>query len=314
MIQILAFLRPGIALCLTLALTACGNLQAVRDFTSQSALLAAGQPVTERFVSNPREMLVHAPPTKDFEADRERLKKSAEARALRRDSVVKVYSVVAGYMGSLANLAGEDTFSLSSSIAKVEGALVAAPDLGIKPETVSAFAKIATVVSNWITEAIQVKEVKAMVGKHGDAMDQMLAGMEDITESIIAILEEDEKVVGNFADYYESGYRFPIGAELDPPPSLSGAARDAYIKQRDAALVRRDAQGLLVRRSNAAMRAAQRDAVRSARELLQGVQSVRAGHAEMRRNVDRLTNEQVVAQLRRVAADIQVVRENLRRL
>lgn len=153
-----------------------------------------------------------------------------------------------------------------------------------------------------------------MVGKHGDAMDQMLAGMEDITESIIAILEEDEKVVGNFADYYESGYRFPIGAELDPPPSLSGAARDAYIKQRDAALVRRDAQGLLVRRSNAAMRAAQRDAVRSARELLQGVQSVRAGHAEMRRNVDRLTNEQVVAQLRRVAADIQVVRENLRRL
>lgn len=314
MIHIFACLRLGASLSLALALSACGNLQAVRDFAKQSALLAAGEPVTERFVSNPQAMLVHAPPTKDFEADRERLKKSAEARAKRRDSVVKVYSVVAGYMGSLANLAGEDTFSLSSSIAEVEGALVAAPDLGIEPDTVSAFAKIASVVSNWITEAIQVKEVKAMVGRHGAAMEQMLAGMEDITVSIIGILEEDEKVVGNFADYYESGYRFPIGPEQDPPASLSGAARDAYVKQRDTALVRRDAAGLLVRRSNAAMRAEQRDAVRSARELLQGVQSVRAGHAEMRSSIDRLTNEQVVAQLRRLAADIQVVRENLRRL
>jgi len=312
--HLLASLRLGALLLVGAAITGCGSLQAVRDFTKQSAQLAVYGEVTERFIANPQAMLEHAPPTKAFEGDRERLKKSGEARAQRRDSLMKIHAVVAGYMGSLANLAGEDAFSLSSSISKVEGALVAAPDLGINPDTVSAFAKIASVVSNWITEAIQVKEVKAMVSKHGDAMDQMLAGMEDVTTTMIAILEEDEKMVANFADYYEGGFRFSVGSEQDPPPGLSASAREAWVKQRDAALIRRDAAGLLVRRSNAAMRAEQRATVESSRAVLTGVQSVRAGHTEMRNNVDRLNSEQVTALLRRLTGDIQAIRENLKGL
>lgn len=307
-------LRAGGLLLLAAALGACANLQAVRDFTTQSAQLAAYGDVTNKVVSNPQAMLVHAPQTSEFKPDRDRLEKSGKARAQRSDSLLKVHSVVAGYMGSLAKLAGEDSFSLSSSISKVEGALVAAPDLGIKPETVSAFAKIASVVSDWITEAVQVKEVKAMVNKHGDAMDQMLAGMEDVSASMLAILEEDEKIVANFAEYYEGGFKFQLGPEQAAPPNLSGAARETYEAQREVALLRRDAAGLLVKRSNAAMKAEQRDAVQSAWALLDGVRSVRAGHAEMRNNVDRLTSEQVKARLRRLAGDIQAVRENLKRL
>lgn len=307
-------LRFGLLLLFAAAVSACGNLQAVRDFTKQSAQLAAYGDVTNKVVSNPQAMLAHAPQTKEFESVRERLKKSGEARAQRSDSLLKVHGVVAGYMGSLANLAGEDTFSLSSSISKVEGALVAAPDLGIKPETVGAFAKIASVVSNWITEAIQVKAVKEMVRKHGDAMDQMLAGMEDVSVSMLAILEEDEKTVAGFAEYYEGGFKFALGPEQPSPANLTGPARQAYENQRDVALLRRDAAGLLVKRSNVAMRAEQRDAVQSARAVLVGVQSVRAGHTEMRNNVERLTSEQVTALLKRLAGDIQAVRENLKRL
>ena len=309
-----SLLRTALLLLLAATLGACGNLQAVRDFTKQSAQLAAYRDVTNKLVSNPPAMLAQAPQTKEFEDVRERLKRSGEARARRSDSLLKVHSVVAGYMGSLANLAGEDAFSLSSSISKVEGALIAAPDLGIKPETVSAFAKIASVVSNWITEAIQIKEVKAMVSKHGDAMDQMLAGLEDVSASMLAILEEDEKVVASFAEYYEGGFRFALGPELPAPPHVIGAARVAYESQRDVALLRRDAAGVLIKRSNATMQGEQRDAVQSARAVLSGVQSVRSGHTEMRNNVDRLTSDQVTALLRRLAGDIQSVRENLKRL
>ena len=306
--------RIGVLLLVLAALSACGNLQAVRDFSKQSAQLAAYTDVTNRVVSNPEVLLQQAPQTALFAPTRTELQASAKARADRRDSLLKIHNVVAGYMGALANLAGEDTFSLSSSIAKVSGALVESPDLGIKADTVSAFAKIATVVSSWITEAIQVREVKAMVMKHGDAMDQMLAGMEDVTTSMLAVLEEDQKKSGTFAEYYEGGFRFALGPEQPAPANLTGDARKLYEDQMEIARLRRDAAGLLVTRSNAAIRADQQAAVSSARSALAGVQLVRAGHTEMRNNVDKLTSEQVTAQLRRIAADLQDIRTNLKKL
>jgi hypothetical protein len=312
--QVFHLARIGLLLFVATALGACGNLQAVRDFSTQSAQLAAYKDVTNKVMSNPEALLQQAPPTSEFAPLRDKLKASGEARARRSDSLLKIHDVVTAYMGSLAMLAGEETYSLSSSISKVEGALVAAPDLGIKPETVSAFAKIASIVSNWITEAIQVKEVKAMVRKHGDSMDQMLAGMEDVTTSMLAILEEDQKTMASFAEYYEGGFRFPLGPEQPPPASLTGEARKQYEDQMNTARLRRDAALLLVSRSNAAMMSEQREAVTSAQAALAGVQIVRAGHTEMRKNVDRLTDEQVTAQLRRLAADLREVRTNLKKL
>jgi len=306
--------RIGLLLFVAAALGACGNLQAVRDFSEQSANLAAYKEVTNKVVSNPATLLQYAPRTAKFEPERKALEADAKARALRSDSLLKIHDVVTAYMGSLANLAGEETYSLSSSISKVEGALVAAPELGIKPETVSAFAKIASTVSNWITEAIQVKEVKAMVSKHGESMDQMLAGMEDVSASMLAILEEDEKKVVSYAEHSEGGFSFELGPEQPPPDSLTGAARERYEGQRSIARLRRDAAGLLVARSNAAMKAEQRTAVTSAQAALAGVQVVRAGHTEMRKNVDRLTDQQVAALLRRLAADLQAIRANLKKL
>lgn len=306
--------RLGVLLLVADTLSACANLQAVRDFSKQSAQLAAYTDVTNRVVSTPDVLLQQVPQVASFGPVRDKLKASAQARAERRDSLLKIHNVVAGYMGALANLAGEDTFSLSSSIDKVSGALVEAPDLGIKADTVDAFAKIATVVTSWITEAIQVREVKAMVAKHGDAMEQMLAGMEDVTSSMLAILEEDQKVSGTFAEYYEGGFRFTLGIEQPAPTALTGDARKQYEEQMEIARMRRDAVGLLVVRSNAAMRADQEAAVSSARSALAGVRLVRAGHAEMRNNMDKLTSAQVVAQLRRFAADLQDVRSNLKKL
>ena len=153
-----------------------------------------------------------------------------------------------------------------------------------------------------------------MVRKHGESMDQMLAGMEDVSASMLAILEEDEKKIVSYAEHYEGGFRFELGPEQPPPDSLTGTARERYEAQRSIARSRRDAAGLLVARSNAEMKAEQRTAVTSAQAALAGVQVIRAGHTEMRKNVDRLTDEQVIAQLRRLAVDLKEIRTNLKKL
>ena len=113
-------------------------------------------------------------------------------------------------MDRLPTLGGEETYSLSSSISKVEGALVAAPELGIKPETVSAFAKIASTVSSWITEAIQVKEVKAMVSNTATRSIRCLPEWRTSSASMLAILE-GRGPIASFAEFYEGGLRSPSG-------------------------------------------------------------------------------------------------------
>ena len=101
----------------------------------------------------------------------------------------------------------------------------------------SAFAKIASTVSNWITEAIQVKEVKAMVRKHGDSMDQMLAGMEDVSASMLAILEEDEKKIASYAEMTKAvPLRARTGAASAGQPDRCG--RERYEDQREICALR----------------------------------------------------------------------------
>ncbi len=307
-------IQRAAVLAAALVLAACANLDAVRDFSKQSAQLAAYDDATEKMVANPAELLRQAPTIESFDADRARLKSQAEERAKLRDSMLKVHNVVAGYMAALAKLAGDDTFSFASSINEIKGALVESTQFGINAETVKTYASLATTVSNWLTAAIQAKEVKTMVNENGDAMDRMLAGLEDVSMSVAGILQQDQKILLNYRDFYEEGFRFDFGPEQPPPANLSGAQRSHYEEQRNAAIRRREAARILLERSNAEMVAKQQEAVDSANAAVTGVQMVRQGHSDMRRNIDRLTSEQLTAKLQQLIADLQQVRAQLKQL
>jgi hypothetical protein len=75
--------RLGLLLLVAATLGGCGILQAVRDFSKQSAQLAAYEDVTNKVVSNPGALLHEAPQTADFSTIRVRLKASGDARVRR---------------------------------------------------------------------------------------------------------------------------------------------------------------------------------------------------------------------------------------
>ncbi|HQQ69568.1 MAG TPA: hypothetical protein PLL92_04545 [Alicycliphilus sp.] len=301
-------------LATTVILTACANLNAVRDFSKESAQLAAYRDATEKMVANPAELLRQAPAVATFEQDRARLKIQAEERARLRDSMLKMHNVVAGYMAALAKLAGDETFSFTSSINEVKGALVESTQFGINADTVKTYASLVTTVSNWLTAAIQAKQVRTMVSKNGEAMDRMLAGLEDVSLSVAGILQQDRQILLNYRDFYEDGFKFDFGPEQPPPNNLSTTQLSNYEEQRNVAIRRREAARILVERSNAAMVATQQEAVDSANAAVSGVRTVRQGHNDMRRNVEQLTSEQLTTKLRQLIGDLQDVRANLKKL
>ncbi|OUM02001.1 hypothetical protein A8M77_12880 [Variovorax sp. JS1663] len=296
------------------ALAACTNLAAVRDFTKQSSDLAGYTDTTSFMVSNPHRLLREAPASGDFSPARDNLKAAVDERARHQDSIVRIHDVVAGYMGALAGLAGDKAFSVSSGISKVQGALTASDTFGIKKEAVDAYAGIASKVADWIAEAIQEREVKAMVGKYGDSMDVMLGSLVDVSNAMVRILQEDQKKMVSFNEYYEGGFRRDLGPEQPPPANLGADERRRYEDQMNTARLRREAERVVVMRSNAASAEEQQKAVASAKAAAAGAMSVQAGHAEMRKNIDRLTNEQTSARLQQLAADIHAVLGNLKKL
>lgn len=307
-------IQRATVLAAAVVLAACANLDAVREFSKQSAHLAAYSDATEKMVANPAELLRQAPTIESFDGDRARLKTQAEERAKLRDSMLKIHNVIAGYMAALAKLAGDDTFSFSSSINEIKGALVESTQFGINAETVKTYASLATTVSNWLTAAIQARQVRTMVNENGDAMDRMLAGLEDVSMSVAGILQQDQKILLNYRDFYEEGFRVDFGPEQPPPDNLSAARRRHYEEQRKAAIRRREAARILLERSNAEMVAKQQEAVDSANVAVSGVQMVRQGHNDMRRNIDQLTSEQLTAKLQQLIGDLQNVRAHLKKL
>jgi len=307
-------LRLSFVLLMAAALSACANLKAVRDFTAQSAQLTGYTDVTNRYLTSPDRVERELPEAKEFDGDRASLQARKPRVAEARDSLFKLHNVVTGYMAALARLAGEDTFNISAQIDEVTGAIKAAPDLGLDADHVEAFATIASKVSSWILAAKQAKEVKAMVKAHGASMDKLLEAMETVTDAMRVELANESGNMNRFESYYESAYRFDVGPEQPPPRTLKGDELKRYEAERSIVLRRRAGTLVQIRRGRMPFLIEERDAVESAANAVQGIRVVRQGHAEMIKNVERLSNEDVMDLLSRAAADLRTIRDNLKKL
>ena len=131
------------------------------DFLEQTHFLGRGEPQNKDGVATPGFL--------------QALKKiTAADRATLRD----LHATTTGYMRALAQLAGEDAYSVSPGIGKISRAIRASDALGITKDHVRAYETIAERVSDWVLAARQARDVRHLVTENG-ARQRRMAGALD---------------------------------------------------------------------------------------------------------------------------------------
>lgn len=271
----------------------CANLGAVRSFAATSSQLTGYREVTERYVGSADRQLANLPAGKLYDPARKELQALKQSSEQQKDSLLKLHDTATGYMSALAELAGEDAYSLNADIDKVSGAITAAPELGIGAEDVAAYGKIAKLVSSWALAAKQARDVKAMLKTYGDDMDRLLGAMQRAARSYEGVLQQEKAS----ADSIQM-LRLTVWKQ---PKSGDGLLDEA----------RRDAIVAMSNNSYAGIAEQQAKALQAAAAASQGLAQVRSGHAAMLKDADRLKSKQLQALLKQAVADMKTVRAQL---
>ncbi|QGJ17524.1 MULTISPECIES: hypothetical protein [unclassified Polaromonas] len=212
-----------------------------------------------------------------------------------KDDLLKLHNAATGYMAALASLAGDEAFDISGDIDKVVGSIAAIPKLGITETHAKAFSGIAQKVASWILAAKQSKDVRTMVKAYGADMDQVLEAMEFAAKNYEGVLKNEASSIDSYQEARLAAWS-PTAEEM------------AQVNPRRLLIVS------LADRSGRLLSKESDDAVEAAKAAGKGVTTVREGHKEMLKNVDRLEAKDVVAQLKKAAAELKEIRSNLRKL
>lgn len=272
------FKKVIVAIFITGFLTACTNLKEVREFASESAKFSSYTELTTRFrdTHSRTEPYVSAKESEVANAEDAR-RKAAYA------DLIKIQQNVALYMTTLAQLAGEDSFSLAKEIDALKGGIKAYPDLNITAKEVDAYSNIAQIIAKWATSAYQEKAVRKMV-KEGDApLQNLLAGMTSLVKIYGKVNENEKQKVLGFFDV-----NLPFA---DPK-------KDAIL----IALSRAQVQAKTLEYAN----------VQNKYELAEkGITSIAEGHKKLYENIDKLSNAEIKSSLNKFSKDIKSIRESL---
>jgi hypothetical protein len=290
-------------------LSGCANLSAVREFTATSVQLTGYQDVTQRYVTSATRVKTEIPEDPLFDRDRAAVRKAEAEMTAQKESLLKLHNAVTGYMAALAKLAGDDAYDISPQIDKVTGAIVAAPSLGLNAQHVQAFGGIAAKVSSWLLAAKQAKGVKSLVVEHGDSMDVLLDAMATVTTAMRVELDNERGRLKSYHDAHLSTYLVPVGLERPLVGNVADPAQ--YERDRRTMLRRNQAVVAWANRGYEPLLAEQDRAIRAAKSAIDGIQIVRNGHDDMRKNVDHLTKDDVTKLLKKASAELRVVRAEL---
>ena len=280
---------------LTASATGCANLEAVRDFAGSSAKLTSYKDVTLRYVDSSNRRLLEIPDTDIFAAEAASIKETSADMKRQKDDLLKLHNAATGYMAALASLAGDETFDISGDIDKVVGSIAAIPKLGITEAHAKAFSGIAQKVVSWILAAKQSNDVRTMVKTYGADMDQVLEAMELAAKNYVGVLSNEASSIHSYQEARQAAW-------------APTAEEKAQVNSRRLLVVSlADRSARMIAKESA-------DAVEAAKGAGKGVTTVRDGHKEMLKNVDRLEAKDVVALLKKAAADLKEIRANLKKL
>ncbi len=105
----------ALLICAGLA-SGCANLGAVREFAASSANMTGYKTVTEHYVSSADRQLADLPPDKRFDSTRKNLRTLKAVTGQDKETLLKLHAITTGYMSALAQLAGDDAYSISPEI------------------------------------------------------------------------------------------------------------------------------------------------------------------------------------------------------
>lgn len=271
----------------------CANLAAVREFAASSANMTGYHAVTDHYVNSADRQLADLPADKRFDATRKNLQRLQAVTAQDKATLLKLHATTTGYMSALAQLAGDDAYSIAPEIKTVSGAIQASDSLKINADHVAAYSNIAQRVTDWALAAKQARDVKKLVRDNGADMDKLLEAMQLATQAYGIVLQQEIQSYELIADYRQAQWaaKQPGDANLTPE--------------------RREVIATLLRRSAVSDIAAQQQALKAQQAAAAGVDRVRQAHLVMLQNVDRLSAKDVQLLLRQATSDLKSIRQNL---
>jgi len=274
-------------------LSGCTNLGAVREFAATSASMTNYQSATARYVGSAERQLIDLPEDRRFDATRENLGSLQSLTSQERQTLQKLHATTTGYMSALAQLSGEDAYSLAPDILMVSGGIQASSGLGIDATQVSAYGNIAQRVSDWGLEAVQARSVKAMVERNGQDIDKLLEAMQRAATAYGLVLDQEIASYDVISNYRAAQWsaRLPGDNAITPE--------------------RREVIDALLRRSARSDLADQQQALREQEATVAGLDRVRKAHRLMIDNADRLGSKDLQRSLRQAAADLKSIRQSI---
>ncbi len=266
--------------------TACAPLSDVRQYSEQSAKLAAYKTLTDRFRSryDREKAFVGISLSCARPAIAEQYNQRRQAAY---PDLVNMHDLMGSYMAILATLAGSDTFDLSKSIQGLGKSISEHPDLGISADRVQSYTQLATIVTGIVTRGVQQHAIGKTVIEADPSVQNLLQGMLDVLAAY-DISNENERgcVVG-----------YLMLAAASPPTS----SREALL----TALAKNLAQEKDV----------EYDRIAAATEqAMQGIAAIKAGHTKLRENVSTLTSAELKTELERLTNEIGEARKALAKL
>jgi len=261
-------------------LTGCTNLKVVRDYASESAKFSAYTELTDRY----RDTYQREQPYLDVEDDKGE-KATDEKRQAAYENLIKIHQSLTAYMQTLAQLAGEDTFSLSKDVGALSGSIQQLPELGIGTDQVEAYTGIVQIVARWSTTGKQERAVRKMVEEADPSVQKLLAGMRHLV-GLYRKTNQNERarVVGVFE------VQIPFTGE--PKDVLLNRLARAHVQAKTWEYKQADQQYAKAEKALAAMA---------------------EGHRKLREGLADLSREDLKQSLSQAAKDIKAIRENLKK-
>lgn len=267
---------------LSLVVGGCANLEEVRQFAGESAKLASYKELTVNFRDTyAREAPYLSGSNLDLALVNDRKRQEAYK------DLVAIHETVTLYMMTLAKLAGDKTFDLTSSINSVTGQIKVHPELGVEDKHVDAVSNIVKLATKWALALYQQDAVKDMIRAGQPSVQVSLDGMQSLLRIYRKTLDNERKqVLGLFET------EFALSQLQTKDPLLMALAKVHYQEKQ----IEYDAMD---RKLSAAGKA---------------IEVVATGHTQLYKGTDNLSAKELKVELSALTKDIKGLHQQLQAL
>jgi len=273
-------------LALALALGACTNLAAVREFAKTSAATADFAQVVRDYQASPHRQLVYQPEDKAAQ-----LRELAEGRKQEARRLLDCQQIVVDYMNALGDLAADDLVSVDSEIDGLTKALedakvIGKADSNVSKETATAAAAIAKILTRAVLNGWRQGQVCEIVSEVDPHLQEALAGLTAVLDQDLrGSLENERTAIEKRFNTWSASAR--ANGDEDGAPPISRvllAERVLVIERMEQQLDR----------------------------YLEVLAKIAAGHRDLVENRKSLTAKAVIAAIKEHSKDLQTLYKQIR--